>query len=244
MVLLPSYVTGFSAVKPPKRNIVFDMSETSVVLDAPRESRDAARETILKAAARVIGRRGADNTRLRDIARASGLSIGALQHHFGARAELLAATFRRFNADSIRLFHQEARADDPRERLVALLELCLVPRDGLSFRDKWSVWLEFWSVSNRDRELREHSAVIYRSWREPFQQAIEDGIELGLFHPRDPVDDVVDRVIAGIDGLALRALLEPERVPPRRMAELITASLETELGTTLGAEKPAGSISQ
>jgi TetR/AcrR family transcriptional repressor of bet genes len=196
----------------------------------PDTPRDAAREAILKAAVRVMSDRGADNARLRDIARASGLSIGALQHHFDSRDELVAEAFRRFNTDSIRTYQESARTGDPRARLAALVELCVVTRDSLTFREKWSIWLEFWSASNRDPDLLEQCADIYSSWREPFHRAIQDGAAQGIFHPRSPIDDIVDRVIATIDGLSIRSLLEPGRVSPNRMVNLLTTSLETELG--------------
>jgi len=206
---------------------------TDIARPAAAGARDTPRESILDAAARAISERGADNARLRDIARASGLSIGALQHHFGARDDLLAETFRQFNDESIAAFHASARDGDPRERLAALLQLCVVPRDSWTFHEKWSVWLEFWSASNRDPELRDHSVDIYTSWRAPFRQAIDDGINTGLFQPRAPVEDIVDRLIAAIDGLAVRSLLEPERITPERMLKLLTDSLESDIGASL-----------
>jgi AcrR family transcriptional regulator len=202
-------------------------------LPKPDDRSDAAREAILEAAVVVISRVGVDRLRLADVARESGMSIGALQHHFGARQELLAETFRRFNDESIAAFQDTIDDADPRRRLSLLLHLCVDPRDGWDFRRKWSVWLESWAASNRDPALRAHHVEIYTSWREPFRQAIDDGVREGLFTPVAPAADIVDRLIATIDGLAVRSLLEPERVTPARMFELLIDGLERELQTSL-----------
>jgi AcrR family transcriptional regulator len=52
------------------------------------------RERLLLAAADVFARRGYDGTRVADIARAAGVSSGALYAHFASKAELLVAALR------------------------------------------------------------------------------------------------------------------------------------------------------
>ncbi|TDC55638.1 TetR/AcrR family transcriptional regulator [Actinomadura sp. KC345] len=52
------------------------------------------RERLLRAAADAFARHGYDGTRVADIARAAGVSNGALYAHFGSKAELLVAALR------------------------------------------------------------------------------------------------------------------------------------------------------
>jgi AcrR family transcriptional regulator len=52
------------------------------------------RERLLRAAAEVFAERGYDGTRVADIAKAAGVSNGALYAHFGSKAELLVAALR------------------------------------------------------------------------------------------------------------------------------------------------------
>lgn len=52
------------------------------------------RERLLRAAADAFAQRGYDGTRVADIARAAGVSNGALYAHFGSKAELLVAALR------------------------------------------------------------------------------------------------------------------------------------------------------
>lgn len=57
-------------------------------------TRAETRERLLSAAADVFAQRGYDGTRVADIARAAGVSNGALYAHFGSKAELLVAALR------------------------------------------------------------------------------------------------------------------------------------------------------
>lgn len=57
-------------------------------------TRAETRERLLSAAADEFARRGYDGTRVADIARAAGVSNGALYAHFGSKAELLVAALR------------------------------------------------------------------------------------------------------------------------------------------------------
>ena len=49
------------------------------------------RETLLRTTVRLISEGGEAKVRLADVAQQSGLSIGAIQHHFSSREELVAA---------------------------------------------------------------------------------------------------------------------------------------------------------
>jgi AcrR family transcriptional regulator len=191
---------------------------------------DDRRAQILEATVRVISARGADDARLVDVAEAAGVSVGAIQHHFGSRATLLAAAFRALNDRTHADYQAIARGDTPPlERLVALLRLGVCGADGDELDHEWAVWLEYWSTANRDPRLRAEAADIYEKWREPFREAIVQGIACGKLHPQSPVEDILDRLVAQIDGLALRAMLEPERLPIERVLELLVASLSLEL---------------
>jgi AcrR family transcriptional regulator len=197
---------------------------------------DDPRERILSAACRVIARRGGDHTRYVDIAREAGVSVGSIQYYFDGRAELLSAAFYWFNdkttAAAKAIYETEP---NPLNRLVALVRFCVEGPEGWDFYGTWSVWLEYWSSSNRDLELR--NPTLYDRWRQPFHDAITDGAEERLFELVHPVDDSVDRIIAAIEGLSMRALLEPDRVPVQRMFELLIGVV----GVELGIQIPAGS---
>jgi len=195
-----------------------------------------SRERIVDAAAKVLSARGVDGVRYVDVADAAGVSVGAVQHYFRTLRELIAEAFRSFNQAWLR----EGMAlldgqSDPAARLSALLSLCTEPPEGWSFQGSWSVWLEFWSSSLHDPELWGRNRGVSRTWRRAFTDVIEDGMASGRFAPA-PADDVVDRLIAQADGLAIRGLLEPSRMPPKRIRRLLLVAAEREVGVPLPAE--------
>ncbi|MGH7966716.1 MAG: TetR/AcrR family transcriptional regulator [Candidatus Binatia bacterium] len=194
---------------------------------------NARRSQILEATARVISRRGAERTRLVDVAHSAGVSIGLIQHYFKTRDALLAATFVFFNDAFIGDWEATAETeDDPARRLLSLLRLSVFERDA--WRDiAWPIWIEFWSLCSRDKTFRNQYSSIYKKWREPFNDAIIEGMATGQFRSTSTSEDIVDRLTAQIEGLRVRALLEPERMPRVRMFESVVRTAEQELNCLL-----------
>jgi AcrR family transcriptional regulator len=62
---------------------------------ATRSRPDATRQRVLDAAVSCVSRHGFQRTNLASIARESGMTTGAIQHHFGDKASLLAAVVER-----------------------------------------------------------------------------------------------------------------------------------------------------
>jgi len=181
---------------------------------------EAARRTqILDAATAVIAHRGVDSARLADIADEAGVSLGLVQHYFRRRERLLADVFKHESeriADTWR--HAVAPEAPPLERLVAYLRLTTPAGSGSaarSFGPGWSFWLQMWSKANRDPELQDDVRAVYASFAEPFSAAIEEGVTRRIFAPRSSVENIVDRLISLVDGLAVRTItgaLEGERM--------------------------------
>lgn len=200
-----------------------------------RVSHEEGHQRLVNATVRVIAERGVDRTRLLDVARAAGVSIGNVQHYFPAREDLLAATFEAVNDASIDDWEAMAdREPNAPERLSAMLRLAAWGRPG--WEDiGWAIWVEFWAVAHRSERFREQYELIYNKWRATLVDAVSDGIANGEFSPEDPVQDVVDRLAAAIEGLAIRTLLQPDNTPPSRVFHLLSRTAELELRCTLPA---------
>ena len=160
---------------------------------SPRPSiADERRPQILDAAARVIAARGFDGLRLSDVAEEGGFSVGTVQHYFGSREALLDGAFRQMQASSLRRWYAVAgREPDPWRRLTSLFESASIDNDR--FRERWTLWLEFWAMCLRDEAMRRDSGDLHGAWQAPLREAIESGIAAGRFDPRCSIDDVVDR---------------------------------------------------
>lgn len=190
------------------------------------------RALILDAAVAVISRRGVDRARLADVAEEAGVSLGLVQHYFRTRERLLIETFRREQERISRIWTAAVPAGtDPLLRLAEYLRLSS-PQGSASaataFDPGWSFWLEFWSKANRADEIRAEVADIYADFAELFRTAIREGVERGEFHPVSKVDDVADRLISLMDGIAIRTLLGG--LERDRMLRLLVDAMCVELG--------------
>jgi AcrR family transcriptional regulator len=190
------------------------------------------RALILDAAVVVISRRGVDRARLADVAEEAGVSLGLVQHYFRTRERLLVATFRREQERISAICTEAVPTDiDPLLRLTEYLRLASPQGDTASaipFDPGWSFWLEFWSKANRDDEIRSEVWDIYDEFAELFRAAIRDGVTRGEFHPVGKVEDIADRLISLMDGIAVRTLLGG--IDRDRMLTLLVDSLGLELG--------------
>ena len=185
---------------------------------------------MLEATVRVVSERGAERTRLSDVARAANVSIGLIQHYFESRDELLVSSFDYFNDLWIGDWEKASRSEaDPPQKLMRLLRLSAFEFEGWH-EVQWRIWVEFWSICNRNPKFRASYAKIYDTFRGPFRDVIVEGVTRGDFSPRSTVEDVVDRLTAQIEGLRVHALLEPERVSRDRMFALLQTLAEQDLG--------------
>ena len=212
---------------------------------SPRPSKAAERRPqILAAAARAISKRGVTGTRLSDVAREAGVSIGTVQHYFGTRERLLVETFGYETDKSLARWRAaSSNGTTAWERLLALVDIVL--RQD-TFRERWTRWLQFWAAYAREPALRRTMGSVYERWRDPLRQAIDAGLASGEFRPVLPTDVVVDRAVALLDGLALQVLLDAPGMSLARMRELVVESLAADLHVSadVARRNGAGQISQ
>ncbi len=189
------------------------------------------RRLILDVTLKMVVEQGVDAVRMADVAETAGVSLGSIQHHFRHRDGLLAEVFRyeseRVSATWRNVVGSEA---PPLERLVESVWLC-TPAGSASAATPfggWGFWLDFWATARREPQTRAEVVPIYQSFALPFQTALADGISSGQFQVRGTVRDVADRIIAMIDGAAIRTLLGS--LAEERMLPLLIDGLSVELG--------------
>lgn len=195
------------------------------------DTRIDRRRLILDAALQIVVGHGAEAVRMADVAEAAGVSLGSIQHHFRNRDGLLAEVFR-YESERISAAWRGVVVSDaaPLERLVEYVWLCTPPGSAsaaTSF-DGWGFWLDFWATARREPQTRAEVAPIYQNFALPFQTALADGISDGQFRLRGTVREVADRLIAMIDGTALRTLLGA--LEEDQMLPLLIDGLSVELG--------------
>jgi len=178
---------------------------------------------IAEAAWRVILKQGMKGATVRNIADEAGLSLGALRHYFSTQHELLAFAM---NLVKERV---KARVDaiskrdlPPKEKAVKIL-LELVPVDDGKMAEM-EIWFAF---------------TFYRKYAEEPFDALHDGIFAGIGNLLEYLDQQQllrkdldkayesERLYALVDGLALHAMLDPERRDRQRVERILTLHIDS-----------------
>jgi AcrR family transcriptional regulator len=198
-------------------------------------------EAILAAAGRVIVRRGADATRIADIAAEAGTSTGTVHYYFETKEDVLIAALKWANErpyDRIdELLGHEA---DDLARLGTLLELS-IPYPGPA-REEWVFFLELWGWILHRPELIADGATLDSRWRGYFVEIVRSGTASGVFRPAAPPEEAADRLVAVVDGLGLKAVLGQPWMTPERMRALLIRFAADELQVSHEALERAATL--
>jgi AcrR family transcriptional regulator len=192
-----------------------------------RVARDA-RERILEAACDVIAEHGIDDVRIARIATLAGVSPPLVHYHFATREALLAEALEHsFELlGDLRTTSAEEEDWSAARRLGWMVDQSL-PFPGMGDRE-WRLWLELWGQAARRAELRPVAARLYARYDAWIAEVVEDGIAAGEFSARDP-RAVVQRLVAAIDGVGLRVLVDDPAMGLAHARRLIVEQLATDL---------------
>lgn len=190
------------------------------------------RRAIAQAAIEVIGASGLESARLRDVARAAGVTTGAVTHYFDGKDEVLLAAL-----DDIvqRILRRAPKAAAGLGLGDALFEMAYenLPLDSEK-RAEWRVWLAFWGGAMGDERLRARHRDYYVRMVGQLAEALT---ALGGASPQD-ANRLADAVVAAVDGIGARATLEPEFWPASRQREALATLIKPLLAHLSSAAAP------
>ncbi|WJQ80834.1 TetR/AcrR family transcriptional regulator [Brevibacillus brevis] len=176
------------------------------------------REQIAEATWRVIVEQGMEGATVRGIAKEAGISLGALRHYFATQDELLMYAMQLVKERATARIAEIAANEEwaPKERVTKIfLELLPTNQEKMV---EMEVWFAF--------------TVYFRHKREGFD-AQHDGIYASVRKLLDSADQMnllrkgldkemeTEKLYAVIDGLALHAYLEPQRVDGERITKVL-----------------------
>ncbi len=197
-------------------------------MTAPAPVARDARERILEAACDVIAEHGIEDVRIARIATLAGVSPPLVHYHFATREALLSEAlehsfellgdFRTLGAES---------EDWPAARQLGWMIDQSLPFPGMGDRE-WRLWLELWGQAARRPELRPVAARLYARYDAWIAGVVEDGIATGEFSARD-ARAVVQRLVAAIDGVGIRVLVDDPAMALARARRLIVEQLAADL---------------
>ncbi len=184
---------------------------------AENKTKEERQYQILEAAMEVFVLNGYANTRMDDIVSQSGLSKGALYHHYPSKKDLFIALIDHWEVYCFPDFYsRNARNRTASETLrdfsKALLDV---------FREKKYVFLaevEFWALSNQDKEINERSKSLYKKLLNLFELVLQKGVRTGEFKEID-TKAVSLIILTGFQGINWFCIFGEDQVLPKTYIE-------------------------
>ncbi len=172
---------------------------------------DERRRALARAAVNAVAASGLDQARLADIARAAGVTTGALAHYFPDKDAVLAAALE----DVCKRLLSRIDADEGHLRIEDIATA--LPLDEVSIKD-WRVWIAYWGRAPFSESLR--------TVHQQYYQDIEDALTTSFAKASKAPRLLAAAIIAAVDGVGTRATLEPETWPPERQRALLSTLLD------------------
>ncbi len=167
------------------------------------------RTQILDAAIRTFAQKGANNTKISDIAEAAGIGKGTVYEYFKSKDDILTASFHYFiDAMAGSVEQRLLPLTDPLDRLTAYFRAWAEMFDG-DFMNYLEVILDFWAQGiRRDKErLSFDLAEIYAQYRTTLEGLLNECVEAGRIAPVDT--RITASILLGtLDGLLLQWIMD------------------------------------
>ncbi|SDJ99942.1 TetR/AcrR family transcriptional regulator [Sediminibacillus albus] len=183
------------------------------------------RQTIAKATWQVILKKGMEGATVRNIAKEAGLSLGALRYYFSTQEQLILYAMRLVKERAAdRIVHIADQELPPKDKVLRIL-MEIVPANKET-RAEMEVWFAFVAYARNKKEFfMEENDGIYTA----VQRIIGCLADQRLLQPSLDIDIECEKLYALVDGMALHALLEPERLDKARIEKVFIDYLDSVL---------------
>jgi len=193
---------------------------------AENKTKEERQFQILEAAMEVFVTNGYANTRMDDIVKKSGLSKGALYHHYPSKKDLFISLIDHWEVYCFPNFYSKNGTN--RTASETLVDFSNAVLDV--FKEKKYVFLaevEFWALSNQDDEIKERSKSLYKKLLNLFELVLQKGIRTGEFKNIDTkaVSLIILTVFQGINWFCIFGddQVSPEKYIEESMSILISS---------------------
>lgn len=191
---------------------------------------EAARRRILDVAWEAFAERGFRGTSFNEIAKAAGLTMAGLIHHFPTKIDLFTAVLQAHEAEDRARLH-DMLGDEPSifEVLDAFVATARINTGRYSFVQLHHVIAA--ESARGDHPGTEHAHAHFARTRELVKQAVRRSIEAGDISPRTRPEPIALRVIAMIEGLENQWLHDPDTIDLAGTFEAWVAELKQQLAS-------------
>jgi AcrR family transcriptional regulator len=169
-----------------------------------------------------------EDVRIARIATLAGVSPPLVHYHFATREALLSEALEHsFELlGDIRTTSADDEGWSAARKLGWMIDQSL-PFPGMGDRE-WRLWLELWGQAARRPELRPVAARLYARYDAWIAEVVEAGIAANEFRARDAAA-VVQRLVAAIDGVGLRVLVDDPAMGLEHARRLVVEQLAADL---------------
>jgi AcrR family transcriptional regulator len=181
------------------------------------------KKQIAEASWRVILEQGMEGATVRNIAKEAGLSLGALRHYFSTQEELLEFAMKLVMERATERIEKITVKELPPKEMILEILMQLVPTTPETMAEM-EVWFTFINYARHKQVTIDlpHDGI-YQGMAKIIQSM--DGLK--LLRNDLNIDLEIERLYALIDGIALHALLEKERLNQERIHELFVYHLNS-----------------
>lgn len=181
------------------------------------------KKQIAEASWRVILEQGMEGATVRNIAKEAGLSLGALRHYFSTQDELLEFAMKLVIERATERIEKITVTELPPKEMILQILMQLVPVTPETMAEM-EVWFTFISYARHKRVTIDfpHDGI-YQGMTKIIRAM--DGLK--LLRKDLNIDLEIERIYALVDGIALHALMEKERLNYERIYELFVYHLNS-----------------
>ncbi|MGM9950596.1 MAG: TetR/AcrR family transcriptional regulator [Lysinibacillus sp.] len=193
------------------------------------------KRVIAEATWQVILEKGMEGASVRNIAKEAGLSLGALRHYFSNQDELLVYAMKLVMENVNQRIAEVLQEDLPIQEQVlkVLLQVLPIERQSMLEMEVWFTYVA--SVKHKKEEMN----VPFNALSTGMEKIIDGLAVYGLLREGLNVELEVERLYAVVDGLAVHALFERERLDRDRVIRTLVYHLNSILRKEAALKLPA-----
>tara|TARA_B100001778_G_C18506973_1_gene592337 strand:+ start:461 stop:1039 length:579 start_codon:yes stop_codon:yes gene_type:complete len=169
-----------------------------------------SKNRIMDAALQVFVSKGYSDTRMDDIVEMSGLSKGAIYHHYKSKKELFISLIEHWENFSFpNIFDKDLDKISSADALRAIVNDIVI-----TFKKNKHVFLaelEFWSLANHDEDVRLKTKSLYVKLLNLFKNIIKKGIDRGEFKNIDKNIGALS-IMTSIQGVIWFSIFEESKL--------------------------------
>lgn len=175
-----------------------------------RKSNDISemrRAQLIRAAYKVVSRKGYYNFTIKDIAKESGLSSGLVHYYFKDKQDLLLNLLKDINSNMKSYLNKElVMTQSPQEKLLTYMDQAF----SLAEKEKeyFYVLIDFWTQTKHNPRMRQANNKLMQSYRDECAAIVKEGIAKGVFREEVDVAFAATTIVSVIQGTIVQYVLD------------------------------------